>query len=295
MNLSSKSSTASLAEVIKEVSNFKHEYLEMVVPCLSKGVMTELRLGDFKDVFKVILFYPNDFNGLIKDEILDLNQKQPQFKKHQCQTFVCSTDSVHVHLAWQNFDEPENEEHLGMVPDFPILGDKTHRFCRSLNVLDESNGTAMHALYIINPEGDLVYQEFLDMTARFDFESVLQILQTTSFSNQGGAKNSTSQDPNILPSRLPFADETEVEAHQELENVVVPKVEQPSEKASVNQFMEAVTKDTLDAAPSRTSMAVLQPLDNKPKVAADTKTEDISVKDTKNTMNRKKKKPCTIL
>lgn len=85
MKLSSKSSTASLEEVIEEVSNFKHEYLEMVVPCLSKGVMTELRLDDFKDAFKVILFYPNDFNRLIKEEIHDLNQRLPQFKALTCQ------------------------------------------------------------------------------------------------------------------------------------------------------------------------------------------------------------------
>ncbi len=44
--------------------------------------------------------------------------------------FACSTDSVQVHLAWQNTDSSDEAEGLGVVAPFPLLGDKTQRLCR---------------------------------------------------------------------------------------------------------------------------------------------------------------------
>ncbi len=40
-----------------------------------------------------------------------------------------------------------------------MLGDKTLRLCRSFEVLDEDAGEALHALIILDPEGDVVYKE----------------------------------------------------------------------------------------------------------------------------------------
>lgn len=79
---------------------------------------------------------------------------------------ACSTDSVHVHKAWQNTSSSEENDGLGRVTPFPLLGDKTQRLCRSLGVLDESAGVARHALLLLNPTGDLIYRDILDMNVR---------------------------------------------------------------------------------------------------------------------------------
>lgn len=126
----------------------------------------------------------------------------------------------------------------------------------------------MHALYIINPKGDLVYQDFLDMTARFDFDDVLQKLKTNSCESQHNAVLGSQE-----PSRPCSADQSKID-----------------EGIKAHHEVTSIKKDEMDAAPSRTSKAVLQPID-KPKEAANSKMEEKSKKEAKT----KKKKGCIIL
>ena len=91
----------------------------------------------------------------------------PKFPTLYPQLFACSVDSPQVHQAWVNAPATEHDEAdgLGRMPPFPLLGDKNMRFCRSLGVLDEATGTARHALYLINADGDLVFREAIQWNA----------------------------------------------------------------------------------------------------------------------------------
>ena len=66
---------------------------------------------------------------------------------------------MQVHLTWQNTKASEEADGLGVEMPFHLLGDKTQRLCRALEVLDEETGLARHSLVLINPQGEIVHKE----------------------------------------------------------------------------------------------------------------------------------------
>ena len=78
------------------------------------------------------------------------------------QIFACSTDSAEVHDAWQKTAASEESDGLGRQTPFPMLGDNTKRLCRALDVLDEGDDVARHAVVVINKEGDVVHKSVMD-------------------------------------------------------------------------------------------------------------------------------------
>eukprot|EP00095_Tigriopus_kingsejongensis_P002064 maker-scaffold177_size283923-snap-gene-1.30 protein:Tk02064 transcript:maker-scaffold177_size283923-snap-gene-1.30-mRNA-1 annotation:"thioredoxin-dependent peroxide mitochondrial" len=169
---------ASSLKVIADISKFKDEYLELAVPCLVHGQSEEFRLKDFSNLYQVILFYPHDFNAIVKNEILELISKEQDFKDQECQILTCSTDSIQVHCAWQKTDGPNEEDQLGNVPNIRMLGDVAQRLCRSLDALNEAIGSAHHAVYVIHPNGNVIHKEVLELPGTFNFDYLLDLLKT---------------------------------------------------------------------------------------------------------------------
>ncbi|MEM7275917.1 MAG: peroxiredoxin [Actinomycetota bacterium] len=127
-----------------------------------------VRLSDHRGQWVVLFFYPADFTFVCPTEMIAFNQAVPQFKELNAEFIAISTDTVHAHLAWQEF-------HIGNM-DFPLAADTTHEVSAAYGVLDEANGVAHRGVFIIDPEGLIRYEVIHDEPVGRNVTEVLRVL-----------------------------------------------------------------------------------------------------------------------
>ena len=81
-----------------------------------------------------------------------------------------STDSDFVHLAWR-----QSREDLGQVA-FPWLADIKRELSAALGILDENEGVALRATFIVDPEGVIRHASVNDLLVGRNPREVLRIL-----------------------------------------------------------------------------------------------------------------------
>ncbi|MGC8756762.1 MAG: peroxiredoxin [bacterium] len=101
----------------------------------------------------ILVFYPADFTFVCPTELADLADKQEELKKLGCEVVSISTDTQHVHLAWQL------QEKLLEHVKYHMGADPTGTVSRMFGVYDENTGLAFRGTFIINPDGVLVGSE----------------------------------------------------------------------------------------------------------------------------------------
>ena len=134
-----------------------------------------LTSASFPGQWKVIFFYPKDFTFVCPTEIAEFARLNPQFAERDAVVLGGSSDNEHVKLAWRR-------EH----PDLARLaiwqfGDAGGRLARALGVLDEDEGVAQRATFVVDPQGVIqhVYVTSLNVgRAPADTLRVLDALQT---------------------------------------------------------------------------------------------------------------------
>ena len=137
----------------------------------------------FKDVtndsfpgkWKVIFFYPKDFTFVCPTEIAEFAKLNPQFDERDAVVLGGSTDNEHSKLGWRR-EHPD----LNRLPIWQF-GDNGGKFARALGVLDEENGVALRATFVVDPHNTVqhVYVTNLNVgRAPADTLRVLDALQT---------------------------------------------------------------------------------------------------------------------
>ncbi len=101
----------------------------------------------------ILVFYPADFTFVCPTELADLAEKQEELKKLGCEVVSISTDTQHVHLAWQL------QEKLLEQVKYHMGADPTGTVSRIFGVYDENTGLAFRGTFIISPDGVLVGNE----------------------------------------------------------------------------------------------------------------------------------------
>lgn len=130
----------------------------------------KISIDDYRGKWVVLFFYPMDFTSVCPTEIRGFNQSVPAFKKLNAVVLGTSTDSKFSHLAWLQRGD------LGAL-QFPLLSDVTKEMATSYGCLDEKEGVALRALYIIDPEGVVQYQVVHNMDVGRNVEETLRVLQ----------------------------------------------------------------------------------------------------------------------
>jgi peroxiredoxin (alkyl hydroperoxide reductase subunit C) len=129
----------------------------------------------FPGKWKVIFFYPKDFTFVCPTEIAEFARLQPQFAERDTVVLGGSVDNEHVKLAWRR-EHPD----LARLPIWQF-GDSGGRFARALGVLDEDEGVAQRATFVVDPDGVIqhVYVTNLNVgRAPADTLRVVDALQT---------------------------------------------------------------------------------------------------------------------
>jgi len=106
------------------------------------------KLSNYKGKWVVLFFYPLDFTFVCPTEITALSEAKKDFKKLGVEIFGVSTDSVYSHQTWS--------KELGEL-NFPLLADFNKRVSHQYGILDEEEGVAKRATFIVNPDGEIVW------------------------------------------------------------------------------------------------------------------------------------------
>jgi peroxiredoxin (alkyl hydroperoxide reductase subunit C) len=129
----------------------------------------------FEGKWKVIFFYPKDFTFVCPTEIAEFARLNREFADRDTVVLGGSVDNEHVKLAWRR-EHPD----LAKLPIWQF-GDSGGRFARALGVLDEDEGVALRATFVVDPHGVIqhVYVTNLNVgRAPADTLRVVDALQT---------------------------------------------------------------------------------------------------------------------
>lgn len=124
----------------------------------------------YRGKWLVVFFYPKDFTFVCPTEIKGFNDLSGKFKDRDAQLIAVSTDSEFVHLAWK-----QNHKDLKDL-SFPMLSDIKRELTSALGILDEQEGVAQRATFIVDPEGIIRFVYVTDLSVGRNPEEVLRIL-----------------------------------------------------------------------------------------------------------------------
>lgn len=135
----------------------------------------EISLSDYAGKKWVCLFfYPLDFTFVCPTEITAFNDASKHFKELGCEVIGCSVDSQFTHLAWSK--TPRKEGGLGKL-DIPLLADINKTIGADYGVLIKESGITLRGLFLINPQGKVVYQVVHDLGVGRNVDETLRVLQ----------------------------------------------------------------------------------------------------------------------
>ncbi len=135
-----------------------------------KTAFTEVNNQTYKGKWLVAFFYPKDFTFVCPTEIRGFNELNGQFKDRDAQILAFSTDSEFVHLAWKK----DNVDLKDLK--FPMVSDIKRELTTKLGILDEAEGVAQRATFIIDPQGIVRFVYVTDLSVGRNPKEVLRIL-----------------------------------------------------------------------------------------------------------------------
>jgi peroxiredoxin len=108
-----------------------------------------VRLSDFRGRPVVLVFYPLDWSPGCSQQLDLYEQESEEFRSRDAQLLAISVDSIYSHGAWaavRGLSFP-------LLADFQPKGEVARRY----GVWREADGFSERALYVVDPEGRIVY------------------------------------------------------------------------------------------------------------------------------------------
>lgn len=156
------------------------EVQEFKVQAYHYGKFEEVTKDNILGHWSVFFFYPADFTFVCPTELADLADHYDQFLENGCEIYSVSEDTHFVHKAWA--DASETIKRI----QFPMLADPTGKLAQFFGVLDQEEGQAYRATFVINPEGIIKAYEIHDMGIGRNAEELLRKVQAARFVEEHG-------------------------------------------------------------------------------------------------------------
>ena len=138
------------------------------LPGAHRGATGRHRLKDHKGEWLILFFYPADFSFICPTEVTGFQKLCPELAAQGCSVLGVSVDPPETHLAWA--------KELGGI-DYPLLSDQGKSVSRDYGVLDEREGRALRATFIIDPEGVIQYALVSHKNVGRSVEEMLLVLK----------------------------------------------------------------------------------------------------------------------
>jgi lipoyl-dependent peroxiredoxin subunit C len=132
---------------------------------------TQLTEQSYAGKWKVYFFWPKDFTFVCPTEIAAFGELEREFRDRDAQLLGASIDSEYVHLAWRG-SHPDLED----LP-FPMIADLKRELSQALGILDRSEGVALRATFIVDPEGTIRFVSVNDLSVGRNPHEVLRVLE----------------------------------------------------------------------------------------------------------------------
>jgi peroxiredoxin (alkyl hydroperoxide reductase subunit C) len=132
-------------------------------------------LGQTNGKWKILFYWPKDFTFVCPTEIAEFARLNREFEDRDTVVLGGSTDNEHSKLGWRR-EHPD----LDRLPIWNFA-DNSGKFARALGVLDEEEGVALRATFVVDPHNVVqhVYVTNLNVgRAPADTLRVLDALQT---------------------------------------------------------------------------------------------------------------------
>jgi len=110
-----------------------------------QSAFEEVTPESFPGKWKVIFFYPKDFTFICPTEIAEFARLSKDFTDRDAVVLGGSTDNEFCKLAWRR-----DHADLNKLPIWQFA-DNGGRFSRALGILDENEGVALRATFIVDP------------------------------------------------------------------------------------------------------------------------------------------------
>lgn len=144
--------------------------LKGVISSEIQNAFTELTNNSHPGKWLVFFFWPKDFTFVCPTEIAEFGRLNQEFIDRDAQLLGVSTDSEFVHLAWK-----QQKDELRDLP-FPMLSDIKRDLSGGLGILDEQEGVAQRATFIIDPQGMIRFVMVTDLNVGRNPSEVLRVL-----------------------------------------------------------------------------------------------------------------------
>ena len=147
------------------------EFQLQAVVSLEKGKeFREITHESHPGRWKVVFLWPMDFTFICPTEIAEFGKRNADFQDREAQVLGASTDTHFVHLAWRN-----NHPDLKTLP-YPMLADTKRELSQALGVLHKTDGVALRATFIVDPEGIIRHVSVNDLSVGRNVDEVLRVL-----------------------------------------------------------------------------------------------------------------------
>jgi alkyl hydroperoxide reductase subunit AhpC len=130
----------------------------------------EITDADYSGKWKVLFLWPMDFTFVCPTEIAEFGRRNKDFLDRDAQVLGASIDTHFVHLAWRR-EHPD----LKSLP-FPMLADTKRELSAALGVLHKTDGVALRATFIVDPEGIIRHASVNDLSVGRNVDEVLRTL-----------------------------------------------------------------------------------------------------------------------
>lgn len=130
----------------------------------------KVTLSEYRGKWVVLFFYPADFTFVCPTEIKAFNASLDAFRKLNAEVLAASVDSKFSHLAWLKRGD------LGEL-HYPLLADFKKEVASRYGILNEREGVALRALFIIDPQGIIQHQSVNSLSVGRNVDEVLRILE----------------------------------------------------------------------------------------------------------------------
>jgi peroxiredoxin (alkyl hydroperoxide reductase subunit C) len=162
-------------ESYKSLVSFKAP--DFTCKAIENGQIYNFRFYDCKSKFKILIFYPLDFTFICPTELHAFNDILLKLKAKEASIFAISIDSIFAHEAW--LKQPKSDGGIAGI-QFPLLSDINKQISRSYGVLNEDEGVALRALFIIDDQNIVQVMHVNNLSLGRNTNEVLRLLDAIS-------------------------------------------------------------------------------------------------------------------